>query len=353
MRVARPLQYREVVKSMRRKVAKCLVPGMLLALALSGCGPAAPEKPIEDTVLSSQGAGGRDETIPTTSYASDEEKPAQFQPYQPPAFADSAFHADHAQGKEQAKLDLEHIDEGYIGVSVQSDKKVKLQVLIGEEEIKYIYDVPSDGSPVIFPLGEGDNIYSISVMENVKEKTYRPIYTAECQVELKDEFQPFLRPSAYSDYDTDSRCVRLAAELASKEEDALGVVGAVFEYVCDNITYDRERAESIKDKTITSYMPVLDDILDSGKGICFDYAALVAAMLRSQGIPTKIVFGDVSPDDVYHAWNMFYTEETGWVTVEYEVKADSWNRLDLTFSANGADSSFIGDGSNYLDIYYY
>ena len=61
----------------------------------------------------------------------------------------------------------------------------------------------------------------------------------------------------------------------------------------------------------------------------------------------------MSPNDVYHAWNMFYTEETGWVTVEYEVKDDGWNRLDLTFSANGADSDFIGDGTNYLDVHYY
>jgi hypothetical protein len=76
-------------------------------------------------------------------------------------------------------------------------------------------------------------------------------------------------------------------------------------------------------------------------------------MLRSQGIPTKLIFGYVSPNDVYHAWNMFYTPETGWVTVSYQVSADSWNRLDLTFSANGADDSFIGDGGNYSDVYFY
>ena len=76
---------------------------------------------------------------------------------------------------------------------------------------------------------------------------------------------------------------------------------------------------------------------------------MAAAMLRSQGIPTKMIWGHVSPDGLYHAWNMFYTEETGWVTVEFEVKKDSWNRLDLTFSANGADNTFIGDGSNYVD----
>jgi hypothetical protein len=50
---------------------------------------------------------------------------------------------------------------------------------------------------------------------------------------------------------------------------------------------------------------------------------------------------------------MFYTEESGWVAVEFEVSQDEWNRLDLTFSANGADSKYIGDGSNYLDVYQY
>ena len=76
-------------------------------------------------------------------------------------------------------------------------------------------------------------------------------------------------------------------------------------------------------------------------------------MLRSQGIPAKVIFGYVSPDDLYHAWNMFYTDQTGWVTVNYEVSGDDWNRLDLTFAANGADSDFIGDGSNYSELYFY
>ena len=76
-------------------------------------------------------------------------------------------------------------------------------------------------------------------------------------------------------------------------------------------------------------------------------------MLRSQGIPTKMIFGYVSPNDLYHAWNMFYTEETGWVTVSYEVKGNTGNRLDLTLSANGANDKFIGDGGNYADLYFY
>ena len=290
----------------RRGGWTCLLPVMLLSLFTGGCGgPAVPQESPGGSAPSTESASSIEGTSQVSMVVENQEyeaapgpggaAEADFTPYQAPEFADSAFHAEHAQGNGQVKLDLEHTSEGYIGVSGESDTRLKLQVA--------------------------------------------------------DEFQPFLRPSAYVDYDQDSECVKLAAQLASKEEDALGVVGAVFEYICDNIVYDKEKAQTVQ--TTTGYMPVLDDTLRTGKGICFDYASLVAGMLRSQGIPTKMVFGDVSPDDIYHAWNMFYTEETGWVTVKYEVKAGSWNRLDLTFSANGADTSFIGDGANYLDEKYY
>ena len=115
------------------------------------------------------------------------------------------------------------------------------------------------------------------------------------------------------------------------------------------VGYDDAKAASVT----SIYMPDVDDTLATRKGICFDYAALTAAMLRSQGIPTKIIFGYVAPDDLYHAWNMFYTEESGWVTVKFEVSANSWNRVDLTFAAGGASAAFVGDGSNYTEVYFY
>ena len=93
--------------------------------------------------------------------------------------------------------------------------------------------------------------------------------------------------------------------------------------------------------------------MTTGKGICFDYASLAASMLRSQGIPTRVIFGYVSPNGLYHAWNMFYTKESGWVTVSYQLNPQNWTRMDLTFSANGADGKFIGDGGNYKDVYMY
>ena len=60
---------------------------------------------------------------------------------------------------------------------------------------------------------------------------------------------------------------------------------------------------------------VVDEVLAEGKGICFDYAALLAVMLRSEGIPTKVLIGTVTPENLYHAWNSVYLEGT-WVWMD-------------------------------------
>ena len=98
-------------------------------------------------------------------------------------------------------------------------------------------------------------------------------------------------------------------------------------------------------------MPSPDETLALGTGICFDYASLSAAMLRSLGIPCKVVTGYVSPDGVYHAWNLVYINGS-WTSVEFSVRAGEWSRVDLTFAAAGAGDT-VGDGTSYTDRYVY
>ena len=268
-------------------------------------------------------------------------------PYQAPPFQTAEFHQDKAEQQGDAYIDISAVNEGYVAVSAISENRLKFQVIKGETT--YTYDMASDGTPSIFPIQSGNGSYLFRIMENVSEKKYGEMFSVTGDVTLIDDFQPFIRPSSYVNYTQDSACVKKAAELAQTASTALDVVSNVYEFVCATVTYDDEKAATVK----SGYLPDPDLIMSSGMGICFDYAALSAAMLRSQGIPCKMIFGYVSPNDVYHAWNMFYTEETGWVTVSFEVKEDSWNRMDLTFSANGADDTFIGDGNNYTDLYFY
>ena len=310
-----------------RRLIMMLALVLVMAMALASCG----------------GSGGGGGAAP----AGEGDAAAQEGGYEPPEMKTAVFDEASAGGSGGALVDLSGASQGYFAVKVSSDTRIKL--VVEKDDEKYIYDVVLD-KVQIFPFQLGNGSYKISVMKNIVDNKYSELYSTWAEVSLEDEFGPFLRPSQYADFNADSKCVAKAAELAGQAADANGFITNVYDFVCKNVTYDREKAATVE----SGYLPVPDETMESGKGICFDYASLAASMLRSQGIPTKIIFGYVGEgDDLYHAWNMFYTEEAGWVAVEFEVSADEWNRLDLTFSANGEDSQFIGDGSNYLDVYQY
>ena len=267
--------------------------------------------------------------------------------YEIPEFQDAVFHRESAEGNGSVFIDLSAVDEGYIAVSATSDKRMKLQVLMGEET--YTYDIASDGTPSVFPLQCGNGSYTVRFMEHVVDNKYAVAYDKTFTVALVDEFQPYLRPSDYASYSRDSECVQKAMELAEGCHTSTEVIEQIYKYVTKSVKYDKEKAATVQ----SGYLPDPDETLRTGKGICFDYASLAAAMLRSLGIPTKVIFGYVAPNDIYHAWNMFYTEETGWTVVKFTVEEDNWCRMDLTFSANGSDNRFIGNGDNYAEVYHY
>ena len=266
---------------------------------------------------------------------------------QPEAFLDASYHGDRASAGDRVKLDLSGLEMGYVGVSAWSDKRLKFQVIKGEDT--YNYNLSGDGTPSVFPLQCGNGSYRFRVMENIVDKKYSELRSQTCEVKLLDEFQPFLRPSDYVSYSSSSECVKKAAEFSRDAATEAEFIKAVYDYISRGVRYDKKKAAEVK----SGYLPVPDETMKTGRGICFDYAALAASMLRSQGVPTKMIFGYVAPKDLYHAWNMFYTKEAGWVAVKFEVSADSWNRLDLTFIANGANAAFVGDGTNYADVYCY
>ena len=79
----------------------------------------------------------------------------------------------------------------------------------------------------------------------------------------------------------------------------------------------------------------------------------MTGMLRSQGVPTKLVIGYAG--DVYHAWINVYSKSTGWVDGVIYFDGVKWQRMDPTFAANGGSGimDYIGNGTNYSGKYYY
>ena len=123
------------------------------------------------------------------------------------------------------------------------------------------------------------------------------------------------------------------------------MITRIYDYITQNITYDYDKASDPP----TGYTSDVDAILASGTGICLDYAAVMASMLRSQRIPTRLEVGYAQ--DAYHAWISVYTADTGWLNGIIKFDGNVWTLVDPTFGANTDDKTlkkFIGDGSNYI-----
>ncbi|MDD7364645.1 MAG: transglutaminase-like domain-containing protein, partial [Olsenella sp.] len=213
----------------------------------------------------------------------------------------------------------------------------------------YTYDLSSDGTPNYYPLQMGDGTYRLTVYRNVTGNKYSTEGTKNIDVKLDNEFQPFMHPNVFSSYGERSAAVAQAQSLCAGLSTDTEKVSAIYQWLSKTIQYDYDFAKNPGD----GYVPDPDRTLSTKKGICFDYASLAAAMIRSQQIPCKLITGYVQPNDIYHSWNMVYLQDKGWITTNIQASVDEWGRIDVTFEATGGDAQFVGNGSNYTTRYTY
>lgn len=312
-----------------RSAARATCAALLAAtLALSGCGTTTPDGP------GSTGSNGEGQTSGAA--------------FERPELALSPFDETAATGNNGVLFDTSHLSEGYVAVLATSSVRLKFQV--SSNGVDYYYDLPSDGTPISCPLTAGSGSYTFTAWENTTGQRYAELDSiTDVEVSLADEFQPFIRPSIYCDYDASSKSTKLANDLTADAQNEGDVLRSIYDWIVDDIAYNEGKAAQLADAT--GYLPSPDATIDEGSGICFDYASLAAAMLRSQGIPCKIITGYVSPDDIYHAWNMVYIDGT-WVDARIDVKQNTWTRIDTTFAA-GSGSAYVGDGTTYTEQFTY
>lgn len=251
-------------------------------------------------------------------------------------------------GDDELSIDASNAEDGYLYVAYSGENEdIKIQ-LSKEDSVTYTYKVfPGD---IVIPLTFGTGKYSVIAYEGMGNGMYATRFTEKINVDKIDEFGPFLYPNYYVNFDMQSKAVELGRQLADGKTCDLEVIAAVYRYVIENITYDYDRAANVQ----SDYIPDIDRVLAGKKGICFDYAALMAAMLRSQRIPTRLEVGYAG--DAYHAWISSYIEDQGWINGVIEFDGTRWTLMDPTFAANStgkAIEEFIGDGNNYTSKYTY
>lgn len=231
-------------------------------------------------------------------------------------------------------IDFSNASEGYVmcRYTGSSDKAaVRIEKRGSTKPYTYFLDTAKQEYEA-FPITQKDGNYQITIWQHLYGNTYAQVVSTSVCVELASEFSPFLYPSRLIAFSEESACVAKARDLTDGMTNEAVKVQAVLNYITSSIAFDHEKAEGVE----SGYVSDPDRTVETGKGVCVDYAALGAAMLRSQGIPVKMVYG-YSPEGEYHAWISVYS-------------GNRWTRYD---PARTAESKQPAPGNGYVVTYVY
>ena len=254
-----------------------------------------------------------------------------------------------------ALIDASNSSQGYLMIKLKKAMSGSYRILVNADDInvRYTFQLNNSGNYEVIPITEGNGSYTVSVLKVTSAGKGTVMFKQTLNVSVSDSFLPFLTPNQFCMYNSGSSCVVLSSTLCGGNKDTIAKTAAIYDYVINNISY-----VSTAENGANGYIPVPDTVLANKSGICFDYASLMAAMLRSQKIPTKVVVGYAG--DIYHAWISVYVDGSGWIDGYIYFDGNKWNRMDPTFAASAKDENdyksivdFISDGSNYSVIYYY
>ena len=248
-------------------------------------------------------------------------------------------------------VDYSQCEDGYVVVSYlgEFEKKcvVQLKTAKGGQKftisdpkmdarlMRYDYFQNIGGVQKVIPLCYGDGPYEMTIHRQIVDTRYSTLMTWKHDVKIPEPFSPWLFPNTYVSYGPDSLCVNLARNLRQDAPSDAIKVQRIFDWMCEHIIYDYPLAVKVSD-TDKFWLPCPDEVIQTGKSICFGFSSLFAAINRINDIPCKVVVGWAG--HAYHAWNEVYLQGV-------------WQRYDVTFSAGKKQSvaiqNFIGDGNNY------
>ncbi len=220
-----------------------------------------------------------------------------------------------ASGKKVLKdgklyVDASHADEGYVMVKPpQTKTKLKFTVETGGTKLQYDIDgthqkdKDKKGKETqhydVIPLQLGKTNYVLTLWKQVEGKKYGKIGTKKVAADMKDELRCFLYPNQYVNYNRDTECIAVAEEICSGMTDAAEIFKTVKAYVLKNFQYDFIKSVTVAGSS--GMLPDIDYCWKNKMGICQDLSALTCAMLRSQGVPARLIIGQLGSGTA-HAW---------------------------------------------------
>ncbi|MEJ3721421.1 transglutaminase-like domain-containing protein [Paenibacillus polymyxa] len=215
-----------------------------------------------------------------------------------------------------AWLDQNNVNHGTVSVRYPVKPNVKTKILVTKDAQKYSYNLTPGKSEEVFPLQMGNGNYNISILEQLSGNQYKVIGQDTIELKLNDSKAVYLNSVQNINWSSTNQAIQKARELTQGATTDREKLQKIYDYVISHIKYDSNQAFALT----TDYLPQIDNTLSSQKDICYGYASLMAAMLRSVDVPTKLAMGKSSYVDTYHAWNEVYIDNQ-WVVVDTTVDA--------------------------------
>lgn len=231
-----------------------------------------------------------------------------------------------------AKVDYSNTNQGYVMAFLKPGVSKRIKIQISKDEQKLNYDL-TDEQGVSYPLQLGNGKYLIKILENIEGTQYAIKKSVEVDVILDNELLPFLYPNILVNYKPGDAITTLAIDEVKDEDNDLKRIKKIYEFVANYINYDDDKVALAKQQYL---IPNLDEIINNKKGICFDYASMMTAMLRINHIPARLICGGTDKDE-YHSWLEVYVKGQGWVNPDIFMDKDTWTIMDPTFASTKYD----------------
>lgn len=149
-------------------------------------------------------------------------------------------------------------------------------------------------------------------------------------IQYSDKIEDYLKRDNVIDFDNQA-IVKQANALYKQAPNELAYIKAAYEFVRDKIPHSA-------DINADALWCTASQVLKAGHGICFAKSHLLAALLRSKGIPAGFCYQKIILDDdtapvlVFHGLNGVYLKDL-----------KKWIRLDARGNKSGVNAQFSVD----------
>jgi len=217
-------------------------------------------------------------------------------------------------------IDKTNIQDGIITINYMILDNLRYKVMIKKDNSSQFYDLTLTGNKN-YPLQMGSGDYMVWVLRQKVDDKFSVVYKETVKATIKDSKKVYLQSIGEVNWNENMEVIQKAKELTIDCKTDEAKVDAIYKYVAKSIKYDSAKEKLVP--TMSFYITDIEETFETGKGICYDYSSIFASMLRSVGVPTKMVKGysKIGKVSNLHAWNEVYVN-------------GQWKVVDPTYGAS-------------------